>query len=206
MTLPYLFFVIIYVNQTKLDQASRLLIITLSALGASLGKVIVYTIGYGLRSLIPKQRLLKTTQSFRLFKKSIFIATLLFALLPLPDDILYIPLGIMRYDVKRFFLALFIGKFFLTLITIQLGTQTYWLLEETAGLPPWLSILAMIVLTLYVTYLLSQIDWYRIVQLVSEKKTLLAIAWFFREVFVKTFKIPLHIVTKIKRINPKYRV
>lgn len=203
MALPYLFFIILYVNQVKPDFTSKLLIMALSTLGASLGKIIVYSIGYGLRSLILKQHLMKTTHPFRLFRKSIFIATLLFALLPLPDDILFIPLGMMKYDIKRYFVALFLGKFVLTFVTIHLGAQAYWLLEETAGLPTWLSILAMVLLTLYVTYLLSQIDWFKIVQLASEKKTLLAIGWFFREVIVKTFKMPIYVLNKVKHINPR---
>lgn len=72
----------------------RILLILSSALGATLGKVLIYFIGKGFSKLL-SQRSRKNLELFnKIAKKSLALAIFVFAALPLPDDVLYLPLGL----------------------------------------------------------------------------------------------------------------
>ncbi|MEM7825621.1 MAG: VTT domain-containing protein [Candidatus Aenigmatarchaeota archaeon] len=91
-----------------------------AGIGSTLGEFTGYGLGYGGRKLIKKKsKWLKTAEQW--FKKNGFITILIFALTPLPDDIVGIIGGITKYDIKKFFIASFIGKTFLCLAISYLG-------------------------------------------------------------------------------------
>lgn len=85
-----------------------------AGLGAALGELTGYGIGFGGRKLIlkekTKERIEKVT-NFLKGKKAIFFAFVFLAAIPvLGGDILGISAGFLKYDLKKFFLASFIGK------------------------------------------------------------------------------------------------
>ncbi|KPJ57077.1 hypothetical protein AMJ49_02900, partial [Parcubacteria bacterium DG_74_2] len=77
-----------------------------------------YGIGFGGHKIIFKKevgrRMKKVISVFK--KKGTFYAIILLAATPLPDDILGISAGFLKYDLKKFFLASLIGKIILHLI------------------------------------------------------------------------------------------
>ena len=89
-----------------------------AGLGAGLGELTGYGIGFGGHKIIFKKevgrRMKKVIDVFK--KKGTFYAIILLAATPLPDDILGISAGFLKYDLKKFFLASLIGKIILHLI------------------------------------------------------------------------------------------
>ncbi|MEM4894273.1 MAG: VTT domain-containing protein [Desulfurococcaceae archaeon] len=193
---PYLLLLIIIAKNIT-SYTGRVLLILLSTLGAVLGKLIVYFMGYGLSPIITSWKYRSILDILRR-SRSIFIAVTLFASLPLPDDVLFIPLGAIRYDVKRYILALFIGKFIITYLTVNLGIQAYWLLEEAAGFPIWISIPIMIILTIYVMYIITNVNWNLIIETGAKKSVLHAFLYLIYEVLVKTALIPIYVYRRIR--------
>lgn len=86
-----------------------------AGLGASIGEMTSYLLGLGGNKIA----LLKKKKTFGKIighaeewyeKHGGFFATFVFAVLPLPFDIVGILCGIMRYDIKKFFIATLLGK------------------------------------------------------------------------------------------------
>lgn len=82
-----------------------------AAAGASLGELTGYGLGFGGRALSQK----KLKKWFNLADKwrkkhGFFAVIVIFAATPLPMDVVGILSGTIKYDVKRFLLAVFIGK------------------------------------------------------------------------------------------------
>ena len=87
---------------------------------------------------------------------------------PIPDDLVYIPLGLAKYNPKRFFIATLLGKFVLyyviVLISHYMGLS---LLEPILQdiqdpLPVYVGIIALGVAMTVVVILLLRLDWERI--------------------------------------------
>jgi len=57
----------------------------------------------------------------KLFNRYGSIAILIFALIPLSDDLIFIPLNVMRYSILKAFMSALIGKFFMNLIVAYSG-------------------------------------------------------------------------------------
>ncbi len=167
-TIPYLIFIILY-SVTVQDPITNLLITLAGGLGAAVGKVIVYYFGVGIRKLIPNNMKKNMEVFIRISRQSVFLAVFLFAALPLPDDILYIPLGAMRYDLLKFFIALLAGKIVITGTAVYFGYTVSWLIGN-GGKAPWYIILpVLIIISLLLTYIVAKIDWARAVKITEEK-------------------------------------
>ena len=109
----------------------RALLIVSSAAGAAVGKIVIYFLGSAVRLKLSKESEENLRTFLRLAKRSMFLAIVIFASTPLPDDLLYVPLGVMRYPLPQYFLAIFIGKVVLTTVVIYyLG----WVIEQTMSI------------------------------------------------------------------------
>jgi len=134
----------------------RALLILSSAAGAAVGKIIIYFLGSAVRLKLSKESEENLKTFLRLARKSMFLAIVIFASTPLPDDLLYVPLGVMRYPLPQYFLAIFIGKVILTTVVIYyLG----WVIEQTVNSESPIVSIATIILTIYLTYLALKINW-----------------------------------------------
>jgi len=101
------------------------LLIIVFSVGSAIGELVSYGIGFGGRNIaFIKKTKKKWKKHFdmaeRWFEKhGGFVVVVLFAATPLPHDIVGLLCGIIRYDVKRFFVATLIGK------TIQTAAIVY---------------------------------------------------------------------------------
>ncbi len=107
-----------------------LLVAFFSGLGMAMGELTSYFIGLGGNKLMEK-KYKKTIRKFeKFFKKYGFLAIVLAAFLPLPFDFVGISAGIGRYEIKKFILATFVGKFFKALLLAFFGFEIrqilYW--------------------------------------------------------------------------------
>ncbi|MEM2876091.1 MAG: VTT domain-containing protein, partial [Candidatus Bathyarchaeia archaeon] len=79
-------------------------------IGSALGECSGYIIGRYGRKIISKDRQRKMEFMVKVFQRYGSVAIFLFALTPLPDDLLFIPLGILKYPFLRAFIPAFAGK------------------------------------------------------------------------------------------------
>lgn len=156
LTVPYLVFVLSLSN--VLDPTILSLI---SGLGATLGKLNSYFIGRGAGKYIEKSRY---RRKFEVLKKLLrgytFIAILVAAASPLPDDYVFIPVGLMKYSFWKTFLATLIGKIFLTLSVAWGGKATLHFLgleESSMILSIILAVIFIVIMFIYMKFNVE--DW-----------------------------------------------
>ncbi len=88
-----------------------------SGLGSAIGEFTGYALGFGGRKVIEKKYKKDIKKTERLFQKyGGFLIIVLFAATPLPDDVVGIIGGTLKYPLKKFFIASLIGKTILNLI------------------------------------------------------------------------------------------
>jgi membrane protein YqaA with SNARE-associated domain len=152
---PYLLFVITIAS--GFPGLGLFQIAAVSALGASIGKFVSYGLGYGARRALSGSR--ARFDSFRkLVGGSSFLLALVFAALPLPDDIVFVPLGIIRYSPVKTFIALYSGKFFLTILITYAARSSQGSLEGLLGGGVYVSILSAVIVILVAIFLM-RVDW-----------------------------------------------
>jgi len=163
VAIPYLAVIMTYSLLIQ-DLTSKLVISLASAFGASLGKLVIYSIG-GIVRLGFSEKTLKNLDVFnRIAGKSLFLAIFLFASLPLPDDILYIPVGIIRYSIVKYFIAVLSGKVVMTTsVVLYVHTIMEVALEFTTLIPIYL------VLTIVLSYIIIKVDWSEVLDALTSK-------------------------------------
>ena len=88
---------------------------------------------------------------------------------PIPDDIVYIPLGLAKYSPLKFASALFVGKFILggviVVISIYFGRPFIeYLIAETSNPSSLIIIAAITIAIIFVTiYYFIKMDWGKII-------------------------------------------
>ena len=90
----------------------------LSAVTATGAKQIIFYVSYGGRKII-KEKTKKRMRPFqRLVKRYGAGAAFFAAATPIPDDLVYVPLGLAKYNPKRFFVATLTGKLVLSYVIV----------------------------------------------------------------------------------------
>ncbi len=117
-----------------LSNYNPLLIGVAAGAGAAIGEFSGYLIGLGGRKVISGKYKNRMDFLMRLFKKYGAIVIFVFALTPLPDDLLFIPLGIMRYNLLRAFVPALLGKFFSNVIIAYSGYFSLEIVKNIFGL------------------------------------------------------------------------
>lgn len=135
-----------------------------AGLGSAVGEFSGYLIGAGGRKAIGQKYRKKMDFLMKLFKKFGPIAIFIFALTPLPDDLLFIPLGVMRYSLIRAFIPALIGKFFSNLIIAYSGKWSLEIISELFGLEGEGSSFIIgtvigIILMIIVIVIMFKVDW-----------------------------------------------
>jgi len=132
--------------------------------GAAVGEFSGYLVGFGGRKVISEKYKRKMDFLVRVFNKFGPITIFAFALTPLPDDLIFIPLGVMRYSILRTFIPAFLGKFCMNLIVAYAGRFSIGFLGDLFGVESdWASILIgfviAIVLFVVVLVVMFKVDW-----------------------------------------------
>ncbi len=136
--------------------------------------------------------------------KGLFLAIFIFAALPLPDDILYVPVGISGYNVIKFFIALVLGKTIITGAAVFFGRSLGTLFEESAGIPWYISIPVLLLITILLTYIVAKINWIEVAEIGSKKGFIRATIYVVLESLKIVFiVIPKGIVELFKKLWKK---
>ncbi|NIO44628.1 MAG: hypothetical protein GTN36_03700 [Candidatus Aenigmarchaeota archaeon] len=93
-----------------------------AGLGAAIGEFTGYALGLGGRKVIEKKYKKHIEKTEKMFQKyGGFLVIVLFAATPLPDDIVGLLGGTLKYPLKKFFIATLIGKIILNLALAYAG-------------------------------------------------------------------------------------
>ena len=135
-----------------------------AGVGAAIGEFSGYLIGFGGRKVIGDKYKKKMDFLTKLSKKYGPIAIFIFALTPLPDDLLFIPLGVMRYSLLRAFIPALLGKFFSNLIIAYSGRLSLEIVKslfgvEGEGMSLLIGTIIGIVLLVIVFIIMFKVDW-----------------------------------------------
>jgi len=147
-----------------LETFDPLLIAVAAGLGSAIGEFSGYLLGAGGRKVIGNRYKKRMDFITKLFKKYGSIAIFIFALTPLPDDLLFIPLGVMRYSLIRAFIPALLGKFFSSLIIAYSGRLSLDIVKnifgvEGEGMSLLIGTVIGIVLLIIVIIIMFKLDW-----------------------------------------------
>lgn len=147
-----------------------------AGLGSALGEFSGYLLGFGGRKAIGERYRQKMVFLVKLFNRFGPIVIFIFALTPLPDDLIFIPLGVMRYSVIRAFLPALAGKFLMNVIVAYSGRFSIEFINDLFGVESTLisALVAMaiaIVLLVVILFVMFRVDWEkRLEKYVAEKE------------------------------------
>lgn len=160
--IPYTFIIL----TLGIEGMNPLLLTVAGGLGSGVGEFSGYILGYYGRSVISEKQQRKMGYMIRIFDRYGPITIFLFALTPLPDDLLFIPLGILRYKFIKAFIPSILGKtlmcailayggqFFSNILNVVFG-------ESTPEMKLLISIITAIALVFILAAMLK-IDWEKI--------------------------------------------
>lgn len=135
-----------------------------AGLGAVIGEFSGYLIGLGGRKVISDRYKRKMDILMRLFKRFGPAVIFVFALTPLPDDLLFIPLGVMRYGFVQAFVPALLGKFCSNLIIAYAGRFSLYFIRdifgvEGVGASLLIGTALAIILLIVVFIIMFKVDW-----------------------------------------------
>jgi len=100
------------------DEYNIHILAILASLAATGAKQIIFTVSYGGRRILNESTRKRMKPFERLVKKYGAAAAFVAAATPMPDDLIYIPLGLAKYNPKRFFVATLSGKLVLHYVIV----------------------------------------------------------------------------------------
>jgi membrane protein YqaA with SNARE-associated domain len=130
-----------------------------SGIGSTIGEFSSYVIGVASKKVIDDRykRQLRITR--RLLEKHGMILIFIFALTPLPDDLLLVTFGIIDYDLKKAFTAMLAGKILMNIGVAYAGRYSFptiWMYITSIS-PLQIGVLLCIVAL--IIYRAAKIDW-----------------------------------------------
>ncbi len=142
------------------------LVLTLAAgLGSTMGQFFSYALGYYGRGFISEERRRKLDFFLKLFGRYSAIAIFVFALTPLPDSLLFIPLGMLHYKLWKAFASCLAGKTLMFSIIVYFGRYFKDLvLFFFGGESSWIGIIVMLALVILALIILLKVDWERVLE------------------------------------------
>lgn len=96
-------------------------LVFISAITATVAKQIIFLISYGGRKIMTDKTRNRMRPFERLVKRYGAAAAFVAAATPIPDDLIYVPLGLARYNPLRFFISTFVGKIVLGYVVVLLS-------------------------------------------------------------------------------------
>ena len=153
---PIPYTIIIYLLGAVMDP---LLVAVSGGLGSALGEFSGYVLGYYGRAIVSEERRRKMDYMLKLFDRYGPAAIFLFALTPLPDDLLFIPLGVMRYSFLKAFIPALLGKMLMTFILAYSGQQSITIIQTLFGGSGLLGTVITVALLVVIIVAMIKIDW-----------------------------------------------
>ena len=140
----------------------------LSAITATVAKQMIFFVSFSGRRIMNEKTRKRMRPFERLVKKYGAAAAFVAAATPMPDDIIFVPLGLAKYNPKRFFIATLTGKIVLSYIIvfishyIGLSFIEPFLENIDDATPVYIGIIVFGVIMTVIIVLLLKLDWQRI--------------------------------------------
>ena len=150
------------------DQFNIHVLALLSAITATAAKQIIFSISYTGRRIMSETTRKRMKPFERLVKRYGAAAAFIAAATPIPDDIVYIPLGLAKYNPKRFFVATLLGKIVLSYVIVLIshffGKKYVEPLIENLDDPTliYIGMIVFGVILVMMVILMLRLDWARI--------------------------------------------
>ena len=150
------------------DQFDLHILAILSAVTATVAKQIIFYVSYGGRRIINEKTRKRMRPFERLVKRYGAGAAFFAAATPIPDDLVYVPLGLAKYNPKRFFIATLTGKIVLSYVIVFVSHYLGLSLVEPFleniddATPVYIGIIIFGAMMTTVIVLLLRLDWQRI--------------------------------------------
>jgi len=148
-------------------------LVIIAALTSTAAKQIIFYISYGGRKIISEKTKKRMKPFQKLVKRYGGSAAFVAAATPIPDDLVYIPLGLAKYNPKRFFVATLLGKIVLyyaiVLISHYMGLSLLEPIIENIEdpLPVYIGIIILGLAMTITVILLLRLNWERILSRVA---------------------------------------
>jgi len=149
------------------------ILVVIAAITSTAAKQIIFYASYGGRKIISEKTKKRMLPFQKLVKRYGGSAAFVAAAAPIPDDLVYIPLGLAKYNPKRFFVATLLGKFVLyyaiVLISHYMGLS---LLEPILQdiedpLPVYIGIIILGLAMTITVILLLRLNWERVLSRIA---------------------------------------
>lgn len=127
--------------------------------GSAIGEFSGYVLGYYGRVLVGEDQQRKMDYMLKFFYRYGSVAIFLFALTPLPDDLLFIPLGIMRYKFLKAFIPCFLGKISMCFILAYSGRLSIDIIRVLFGGDGFIVVVVTSALLVAIMVAMLKIDW-----------------------------------------------
>ena len=140
----------------------------IAAITSTVAKQIIFYVSYGGRKIISEKTKKRMKPFQKLVKRYGGSAAFVAAATPIPDDLVYIPLGLAKYNPKRFFIATLLGKlvlfYVIVLISHYMGLS---LLEPILQdiedpMPVYVGIVVFAIAMSVIIILLLRLNWEKI--------------------------------------------
>lgn len=155
-------------NAAILVQSDPFTLGFLVALGAALAKLIMYGITFFVGKHLGEQQRQRIDAQGLKIKRWAFLLLFVAASTPIPDEPVIIPLGLMKYNLGKFFAAFFLGKLVITVAGAALGTWSEDVFSGSLGQTGL--IVLSIVLTILITVVMLKVDLGKLTAKILKKK------------------------------------
>jgi len=150
------------------DEFNLHVLVLVSALTATVAKQIIFYVSFQGRRIMNEKTRKRMRPFERLVKRYGAAAAFFAAATPIPDDLIYVPLGLSKYNPKRFFIATLTGKIVLSycivLISHSLGLSLIepYVKDIHDMTTIYIGIIIFVAMMTAAIVLLLRLDWQRI--------------------------------------------
>ena len=159
--IPIPFALIVYAFGSTLNP---LLLGLVSGLGSTIGEMVSYFLGWGGRKMIENRYGSRLDAVEKLIDRYGALSVFLVALLPIPDDLLLIPLGMMKFDIKKTFIAMLLGKTIMCILLAYAGAFSFSYLRDIFASGGVVGGVASVVLLVVIIIAMLKIDWAKMLE------------------------------------------
>jgi len=162
--IPYL--VAVYLYAAYMPGSDPLLVGLVSGLGGGIGKLVVFYLSREASRLLSPEKRREMERLSKMLGNYGAAAVFIFAATPSPDDVVIALLGVMKYDVKKFFVSVTAGKILISVVTAYTGRVVVDLVGREHF---WESLAASIALFVIAMVFLTTINWSNVLAIMGEK-------------------------------------
>ncbi|HSD04568.1 MAG TPA: VTT domain-containing protein [Nitrosopumilaceae archaeon] len=143
-------------------------LVLISAITSTTAKQIIFYLSYGGRKMINEKTRKRIKPFERLVKRYGAAAAFIAAATPIPDDLVYVPLGLARYNPLRFFISTLAGKVVLSyaIVLVAHGFGTSYIdplldqVHDTSTV--YIGIIIFVAMMTGVVVLMLRLNWARV--------------------------------------------